>query len=170
MLPITYRNELKCCIPCIFFAGEGELRLNGRDINVQASNDTRQGRVEIYHDGHWGTICDDYWDLNAANVACSQLGFLLAVRKSSSAEFGAGTGPIWLDNVRCTGDEANISECAHNGWGEHNCAHSEDAGVVCSSKSLSCSTVTPFPHISSFLLAISFKLFYPQFKETELCV
>ncbi len=127
---------------------------------MRATNDTAQGRVEIFYEGEWGTICDDYWDLNAANVACRQLGFLIAVRKSSSAEFGAGTGRIWLDNVRCTGDEANISDCTHNGWGDHNCEHAEDAGVVCSSKSLSCHTVTPFTHISLFLLAVSFiKLF-----------
>lgn len=148
-MPITYRNKLKYCTPCFFSAvREGELRLNGRDINAQANNDTTiQGRVEIFHDEEWGTICDDYWDLNAASVACHQLGYLIAVRKSSNAEFGAGTGQIWLDNVRCTGDEANISDCRHNDWGVHNCGHTEDAGVVCSSKSLSCHT--PFIPISS---------------------
>ena len=96
-----------------------------------------EGRVEIYYEGEWGTICDDFWDLNAAIVACRQLGYLTAIRRSGSAEFGQGEGRIWLDNVRCTGDEASVADCDHGGWGNHNCQHSEDAGVVCSSKLLS---------------------------------
>jgi len=36
-----------------------------------------------------------------------------------------------LDDVLCIGNEARIEYCPHNGWGTHNCDHSEDAGVVC---------------------------------------
>ena len=48
-----------------------------------------------------------------------------------SATFGRGGGPIFLDNVVCTGDESSLAECQHQGIGSHDCFHFEDAGVVC---------------------------------------
>ena len=50
----------------------------------------------------------------------------------SLARFGEGTGPIWLDDVFCTGSESELLECPHNGIGNHNCEHFEDASVRCS--------------------------------------
>ena len=50
--------------------------------------------------------------------------------------FGAGIGPIFLDDVRCRGDETNLNDCPHNGVGNHNCGHIEDAGVICSQQGL----------------------------------
>ena len=90
-----------------------------------------EGRVEIYYSGEWGTVCDDFWDLKDAIVACRQLGHKTAVRISHSAEFGEGTGKIWLDDVECNGRESMLSNCNTSSFGTHNCAHSEDAGAVC---------------------------------------
>ena len=94
-----------------------------------SSNGT--GRVEVYHQGEWGTICDDLWDKQDADVVCRQLGYFYALRVPRYWEVPDGTGRIWLDNVRCTGKEENIIACPHNGWGRHNCGHYEDAGVEC---------------------------------------
>ncbi|XP_057589370.1 HHIP-like protein 1 isoform X1 [Hippopotamus amphibius kiboko] len=92
-----------------------------------------RGRVEVFAGGRWGTVCDDAWDTKAAAVVCRQLGFAYAVRATKRAEFGEGHAlPILLDDVRCTGSERNLLECAHAGLGSHNCGHQEDAGVVCS--------------------------------------
>lgn len=48
-----------------------------------------------------------------------------------NAYFGQGSGAIYLDDIDCTGSETNLLSCTSNPIGEHNCDHSEDAGVNC---------------------------------------
>ncbi|XP_026212345.1 HHIP-like protein 1 [Anabas testudineus] len=91
-----------------------------------------RGRVEIYVNGEWGTVCDDLWSTTNAEVVCRQLGYRYALKAAKNSEFGEGKHlPILLDDVQCDGTESSLLYCKHGGVATHNCAHSEDAGVIC---------------------------------------
>ena len=87
--------------------------------------------MEVYHNGAWGTVCDDDWDIDDAHVVCRQLGFRYALNGYGSAHYGQGTGAILLDDVECSGSESSLFSCRHGGVGNHECSHSEDASVRC---------------------------------------
>ena len=123
---------------------DGDIRLVGGDI-------PEEGRVEFCYNNVWGTVCDDSWGTTDASIVCRQLGFLTTGAIAfSNAEFGQGIGPIWLDDVRCVGTESRLANCPASPIGNHNCGHSDDAGVRCISGMLLCYFVV---EVSVFKLA-----------------
>nr|XP_054763719.1 deleted in malignant brain tumors 1 protein-like [Lytechinus pictus] len=100
-------------------------------VRLVGGNSPFQGRVEVYLNNQWGTICDDSWDTTDARIVCRQLGFKEVFAATTNARFGQGTGPIHMDDTRCYGSETSILDCVNRGIGVHNCRHTEDAGVIC---------------------------------------
>jgi hypothetical protein len=108
-----------------------------------------RGRLEIFVNGSWGTVCDDHFGANETMVACRQLGYTGYV--GYWTKYGEGTGNIWMDDVQCKdipkdGPTENkyisrLSDCKTKGstiqfgegkdWGKHNCEHYEDVGIEC---------------------------------------
>lgn len=101
-------------------------------LKIRLANGTsRSGRIEVSIDGvSWGTVCDDGFDSNDARVACKMLGYSGSDVISNTLTVD-GTGPIFLDDLACSGNETSLLYCNHRGWASHNCGHSEDVGVSC---------------------------------------
>ena len=77
---------------------------------------------------HNALLCIQYPILSGDYVL---LVYAAAVLRFWSSTYGHGTGPILLDNVHCAGTETSLQQCAANPIGDHNCDHSDDAGVRC---------------------------------------
>ncbi|XP_056006895.1 neurotrypsin-like [Ostrea edulis] len=107
------------------------------DIRLVGSNESDSGRVEIRHNGQWGTICSIGFDDREARVICGMLGYPNAGQAFKAPYFGEGSGLVWITGLNCTGNEQTINECHQNGWGNaeardyYRCRHNYDASVYC---------------------------------------
>jgi len=128
--------------------------LSPADFTGFTAEPVKRGRVEIKHNGIWGTVCDDFFGENEAKVVCRMLGFSEeevdgAFPIKGESQFSAASGPIWVrmeqrsttylphDVVAkgCIGTETSLSECnniilKH----DHFCEHKEDVAVECGSQ------------------------------------
>ena len=102
-------------------------------VRLVGGSSVNEGRVEVYFNNTWGTVCHDGWDRTDAKVVCRQLGLPYGNAEAvGAAMFGEGFGQIWLHGAPCRGSESFLTEClSYYSWGVHNCDHSKDAGVIC---------------------------------------
>ena len=112
--------------------------INFTTVRLVGGPTKNEGRVEVYYNGQWGTVCHNGWDLNDTEVVCRQLGYGPAIAARYYAFTGQGSGQIWLADLECVGTELTIANCSHGGWGNHYCDHHEDVGVRCAGSNGMC--------------------------------
>ena len=108
----------------------------GVAVRLVGGSSYNEGRVEVNYNGEWGTVCDSFgwnFDIYGAGVVCRQLGFGLYGFSYPGYYYGRGSGPIWLHNIACIGNESTIASCGHLGFNITSgyCGHYDDAGVYC---------------------------------------
>ncbi|KRZ28512.1 Neurotrypsin, partial [Trichinella pseudospiralis] len=124
---------VKCKLPV-------EVRLvNGSSID--------RGRLEVKFYGIWGTVCNRDFTVHDAAVVCRMLGKQGVPIIEPYQKYGSGTGPIWLQNPGCSGDEEELTRCRIRRWGYSKCSHDEDVALYC--KESVFSTVAPKEILSS---------------------
>lgn len=109
------------------------------DIPVRLVNGSTplEGRVQVFHKGVWGNVCDDNFSNEDAQVVCRSLGYTRGSTEGNGGNhvFGPGNGTIWLDEVNCTGNEMNLAQCGFE-WHGNSCSALEDVGVKCEANTL----------------------------------
>ena len=131
-------STLTKSLPVTVDDNTGDLRLvDGVLTDPGNGANPSDGRLEVFYDGEWCTVCDDYWNEDEADVACRQIGFVGGSVedwdrfRNSFFPPGAEDQTIALDDVTCTGSESELAECRHQGWRKANCNHKEDVGIRC---------------------------------------
>eukprot|EP01084_Bolivina_argentea_P301425 520029_1 len=102
-------------------------------VRLTMGSNKYEGRLEIFHNYEWGSVCDDYFEDVDGEVVCRELGldFDKILTNTNYSRFGDSYGQIWLDDIGCSGAEYNLASCSNLGWAVHNCAHSEDVHLRC---------------------------------------
>ncbi|XP_078421449.1 scavenger receptor cysteine-rich domain-containing group B protein-like [Cetorhinus maximus] len=130
------------------------LRCNWRiQVRLSDGESRRAGRVEIYYNGTWGSVCDDSWDLTDADVVCKQLGCGNALDASLAASCEPGSGPLWLDELKCSGNKSLLWKCPSASWDNRDCTHKEDVHtkpliVPVSFQTFTSNVVSMFPFLT----------------------
>ncbi|XP_052236237.1 uncharacterized protein LOC127848005 isoform X4 [Dreissena polymorpha] len=110
-----------------------------QEIRLVDGNSTFDGRVEIKVFNTWGTVCNDLFGIEEANVICKMIGFYSAEGfRTSSIQ---GTGPVYVDNMACDANSSHINDCQYSTY--HDCSHSEDVAVTCTGITAKCVNPTP---------------------------
>ena len=126
-------------------AGAGSATVTVQDNEVDAAGDLRlvlgerpsEGLLEVFLDDRWGTVCDDQFDRRDATVACRQLGYAAATGIGDAD--GSYRGPIWLDDLDCSGSESRLIDCSYRA---PDCYHFEDVALSCSAVALPAIAIT----------------------------
>ncbi|XP_032852360.2 scavenger receptor cysteine-rich type 1 protein M130-like isoform X2 [Tyto alba] len=105
-----------------------------RQVRLAGSPRRCTGRVEVYINGTWGTVCQETWDILDATVVCRQLGCGMALAAPGPAHFGPGMGPLWLDAGSCAGTEESLWDCPASA--RHSCQRGGGAAVCSEQQSL----------------------------------
>ena len=92
-----------------------------------------EGRLEMFYENVWKTICYNGFDIRNAHVACRQLGYkeVLSLCRAATMMNGQGTGPIQTETWNCTGNENNLQDCKNNKEKSHNCFRYQNVGITC---------------------------------------
>ncbi|CAG2197845.1 unnamed protein product [Mytilus edulis] len=110
------------------------IRCGTSPIRLVGGGGPWEGRVEVMHNGQWGTVCDTGFGNEEAQVVCKMLGFrdgtTDAYAKNTSF-YGPSDKTIYLDQLSCTGTELDINGCRTKEWGYRTCDNNHEAGVLC---------------------------------------
>jgi len=107
-------------------------QLQGHEIRLHGGVNPKKGRVEVFHDGKWGSVCADGWGIEEAMTVCRQLNLGYAGQAVTKDRFGGKHLKVVMSGVNCQVDEISLYNCQHDEWTNATCSSQDKlAGVVC---------------------------------------
>ncbi|XP_064609094.1 deleted in malignant brain tumors 1 protein-like [Liolophura sinensis] len=105
-------------------------------IRLVDGPDITAGRLEIFLNGQWGTVCKYFFRDISGQVACRQMGlpYKDAIITRHVPISDPATGPIWLGDLQCGGEESHIIQCSHGPIGTTACSHADDVDLKCENR------------------------------------
>ena len=100
-------------------------------VQLVGGKSENEGRVEIYYNNTWGTVCSTYWNKYDSNTVCWQLGYTEAIKYYLSPLSDQENSPVWMNKVYCGAYEICLGKCPFAGFGDNNCRHRQDVFVSC---------------------------------------
>lgn len=113
-----------CCPTLLLILILGDARLVG-------GGPPTQGRVEIYINGSWWTVCGSWFGSQHGQIVCNQLDLPKLFEVYYGAGFGEGNGSILTEEYYCQGNETSLLNCAKTGYHSYCGGHYEDVGIAC---------------------------------------
>lgn len=107
-------------------------------IRLVGSKNIREGRLQVYKDDEWGTVCNFGWTIESAALACQQMGWVLNPEdwylQPSELPPAGQNDPIIMSNVRCGPLDTDIRKCKFAEGKDkflNSCKHEDDVGLKC---------------------------------------
>ncbi|KAJ1365163.1 hypothetical protein KIN20_025393 [Parelaphostrongylus tenuis] len=90
---------------------------NIRLVDDDGNDEVTEGRLEVFLDGTWGTVCNRSWTPQLAQLSCNQLGLVADLEFFENWRIFRSKGelPMIMDNVRCEENEVDLTRCRHDG-------------------------------------------------------
>ena len=103
-----------------------------KQVRLNGGENPSEGRVEVFHEGKWGTVCGDGWGIEEAMTVCRQLNLGYASQAvTKNTLFGGTPLEMIMSGVKCRVDETSIYRCQHDEWKNATCSKEDLAGVIC---------------------------------------
>ena len=100
-------------------------------VRLVGGPDGSAGRLEMFTDGFWRSVCDHGWDSADASVVCRELDYSGVLVPADRISFSPGGGEIAGSHMACNGTENLLSECSYS-TDASSCTHNNnDVAVVC---------------------------------------
>ncbi|KAJ8715684.1 hypothetical protein PYW07_010166 [Mythimna separata] len=100
-------------------------------LRLMGGKNAKEGRVEVFYNNTWGSICPDGWTLYEASVVCRHLDLGYAEQALQTYAFGFSN--IVISGINCDGNETSLFDCRHRQHDEVRCPGDvgHAAAVVC---------------------------------------